>query len=247
MLCTITVKKSPSPLHADGARLSRVCPELGRASSTKLRHGSPLNWRNRQASATILALPTHNLLTNQALTDEFSMLALFSMFWRLTTFRMGPADVPASSALLPTLVFLFLVVNVGVRVWLSSFDILTALASSTLILGLWLAAVYWLLSFKSVRERFLQTSVALLGVDTVITLLNVIPGGLSFLVAPDAPINDLLRIMVMVLFVWDMLAKGAIYREALNLGPMQGNLLAMCFAFGFTWLDISLFSPVTNP
>lgn len=175
------------------------------------------------------------------------MLALFSMFWRLTTFRIGPADVPASPALLPTLIFLFLVVNIGVRVWLSSFGFPTAFASSALILVLWLVAVYGLLSFKSVRERFLQTSVALLGVDTLITLLNVIPGGLSFLVAPDAPINDLLRIMVMVLFVWDMLAKGAIYREALNLGPMQGNLLAMCFAFGFTWLDISLFSPVTNP
>ncbi len=252
MLCTMMVKIACQSVREDGAAVVCERPLLGRDPFGKLYRRLLASWRNRQASATILALPPDNLLINQALItqgplDAFSMLALISMFWRLTTFRMGPADVPAASALLPTMMVMFLIVNVGVRVWLSSFSFPVALASSALIMVLWMALVYVLVVFKNVRERFLQTAIALLGVDTVITLLNVIPGGLSFLVAADAPINDLLRIMVLVLFVWDMLAKGAIYRESLNLGPMQGNLLAMCFAFGFTWLDITLFSPVTNP
>lgn len=171
------------------------------------------------------------------------MLSLVSMFWRLTTFKIGPAEVPVASVLLPVSMVVFLLVNMGIRLWLSYYSAWYALVSSMLILFLWAGIVYGLLIFKNVQGRFLQCFVALLGVDTVITLLNVIPGGLSFFVTADAPINDLLRIMVVVLFVWDMLAKGAIYREALNLGPMQANLLAMCFAFGFTYLDISLFSP----
>lgn len=174
------------------------------------------------------------------------MLSLISLFWRLTIFRVGPSEVPAASALLPVMMVVFVVVNMAVRLWLSYYDAWYALASSALIMVVWAVAIYALLAFKNVPERFLQSFVALLGVDTVLTLLNAIPGGLSFIVTPDTPVNDLLRIVVIVLFVWDMLAKGAIYREALNLGPMQANLLAMCFAFGFTWLDISLFSPVTS-
>lgn len=172
------------------------------------------------------------------------MFSLVSLFWRLTTFKIGPSEVPPASALLPVVLVAFLLVNMGVRLWLSYYSAWYALASSLLILLVWAGLVYALLVFKNVQGRFLQSFVALLGVDTLITLMNIIPGGLSFFVTTDAPINDLLRIMVVVLFVWDMLAKGAIYREALNLGPMQANLLAMCFAFGFTYLDITLFSPV---
>lgn len=172
------------------------------------------------------------------------MISLFSLFWKLTTFRVGPAEVPGVAALLPVMMGLFLVVNIGLRIWLSTFSAGDAILSSSLILVSWWVLVFALLVFKNVRARFVQTFVALLGVDTVITLLNILPGALSFVVTADAPINDVLRIAVVVLFVWDMLAKGAIYRESMNLGPMQANLLSMCFAFGFTYLDILLFSPV---
>ena len=171
------------------------------------------------------------------------MRSIFVLFWRLTTFRLGPAEVPAAPALLPVLCIAFLAVNMGVRMALFMYGLGAALASSAVILGVWAVMIYALLAFKNVRERFLQTFVALLGVDCVLTLLNVLPGGLSLFVTVDDPLEDILRLLVIVLFVWDMLAKGAIYREALNVGPMQANLLAMCFPFGFTYLDVAMFSP----
>lgn len=209
-----------------------------------LRRG--VSWRNRVASATIFAVLTYNLLANQAVIDRILMISLFSLFWRLTTFRIGPSDVPGVPALLPLMTGAFILVNAGVRLWLSSYDIAASLASSALILAAWWVLVSALVLFKNVRPRFVQTFVALLGVDTVITLLNVIPGVLSGLVPSASPLTEVLRLIVVLLFVWDMLAKGAIYRDALNLGPMQANLLAMCFAFGFTYLDIMLFSPVPS-
>lgn len=230
---------------------------VGAIRATQIAGGVPGELAKPVGVCDNLANTQYILLTNQALTsqvppcpaplDEFSMLALFSMFWRIATFRMGPADVPASPALLPTMVCVFLVVNISVGMWLASLSVLVALASSVVILLVWLVFLYGLVSFKGVRERFLQTTVALLGVDSVITLLNVIPGGLSLLLPPESAVTDMLRIVFVGLFFWDMLAKGAIYRDALNLGPMQANLLAMCFSFGFTMLDISLFSPVTTP
>ncbi len=171
------------------------------------------------------------------------MIPLVSLFWRLATFRIGPADVPGASALLPVMVLLFVAINTALRYGLSWFEGPAALGSSLCILAAWWLLLYVLLAFKNVRTRFTQTFVALLGVDTVITLLNMVPGLLALVVTPDSPITSLLRMAMVVLFVWDILAKGAIYREALALGPVQANLLAMCFAFGFAWMDMTLFAP----
>ncbi|CBL46264.1 Hypothetical protein HDN1F_26810 [gamma proteobacterium HdN1] len=177
------------------------------------------------------------------------MRSLVLLFWRLAIFRSGPSEVPVATSLLPVMCAVFLVVNVVVRMALSDYNAAAALGSSVLILLVWGVAVFWLLSFKGVKERFLQCFVALLGIDVVITLLNFGPGILGMLAggASASPLVDLMRLSIFVLFLWDMLAKGAVYREAMNISPLQANLLAMCFAFLFSWVEFAAFAPAPVP
>jgi hypothetical protein len=160
--------------------------------------------------------------------------------------RIGPEQVPSARVVLPLLFVFALVCNLFARVMVAGHDVGTALLGTSMVLAAWAMVLHLLMRFKGVPERFKQTFSALLGVDAVMTLLATLP----MLIVNQRPVEPvvagLLQALFMSFFVWDMLAKGAIYRQALNVGPMLGNLLAMTLSFAVLFLDSQLLPAISS-
>ncbi len=175
------------------------------------------------------------------------MAALLHLFWRLTLLRATPGDMPWSPALMLVLLTVCGGLNIAARLWLTGYPPLVALGGTALGLLVWSLLLAALLRFKSVPERFVQTFSALLGIDLVMTCLSALPLAAVRLAGAELALIGVLQGLFLFFFAWDMLAKGAVYREALNIGPTLGNLLALCISFGFMFLDSLLLPEIPAP
>lgn len=175
------------------------------------------------------------------------MAVLLTLFWRLTLLRATPGDVPWSPALLLVLLATCGGLNIAARLWLTGHPPLAALGGTVLGLLMWSLLLAGLMRFKSVPQRFVQTFSALLGIDLVMTCLSALPMVVVRLAGAEPAMLGVLQGLFLFFFAWDMLAKGAVYREALNIGPTLGNLLALCVSFGFMYLDSLLMPGLPAP
>jgi hypothetical protein len=175
------------------------------------------------------------------------MAVLLTLFWRLTLLRATPGDVPWSPALLLVLLAACGGLNIAARLWLTGHPPMVALGGTFLGLLLWSLVLAALMRFKGVPERFVQTFSALLGIDLVMTCLSALPLAAVRLAGAEAALLGVLQGLFLFFFAWDMLAKGAVYREALKVGPTLGNLLALCVSFGFMYLDSLLLPDLPAP
>lgn len=151
---------------------------------------------------------------------------LINQFWRLCTFRAGPEDLPYSSQL-------FVLVLVG---WVAVQGVLTqlqtqltlaqVLGTQTIALGTILLGVGIALMFKQLLTRWLQTAMALVGVDILLSLVST--PVLLFNRGAEAP-STVTSLMFLLLVSWQLAAHSFIYHRALNIGPFLG--LAMAFTF----------------
>ncbi len=152
------------------------------------------------------------------------MKALMTLFWRLAIFRAGPEDTPYS----PTILAVVLMMWTGLQlvVGLSQNDVPAGLllVSQWLALGILLFSTLVLLSFKGLAGRWMQTAIALVGVDVVLSIVNlpllaagVLLGGAS----------GGLEVFYLLLVSWQLAAQAFIFHRALKVGPFLGLAIAM--------------------
>ena len=99
------------------------------------------------------------------------MIALFRLFLDIAVWRRGPQDLPGS----PTLLSLCAVAYLGVsfvQARIQRFPFASAGLLSVLDLVFLAGVIALILSIRNKRERWLQTMTALLGVGTLIGLLD---------------------------------------------------------------------------
>lgn len=142
--------------------------------------------------------------------------------------RRNPQDLPASTVLFA------LVLAAGLGGGL----LLAVTAGAAPLVGLGQTALDYLLMFAALqlalklvdkRERFLQTATALVGADTLIGLVALLP--VSF-VGPnpqESPQLLLAGLMFLALVVWSVVVTGHILRNAFGLTLGQGAAIAIAF------------------
>jgi hypothetical protein len=156
------------------------------------------------------------------------LLVIINFFIELALLRRAPQDLPASSALLA----LVLVVGLASGLLLAmtaGVGLASGLVQSLLDLGLMLAALSVGLRLVGHPGRFLQTATALIGVDTLITLIALLPVGLARPSDAESSLLALAGMLFLLLVAWSVLAIGHILRHAFGLTLLQGAAIAIGF------------------
>jgi len=175
---------------------------------------------------------------------------LFALFWQICRFRSGPADVPYAPALLGLMLVLVLTLGLSSIPLLSAYDDPTKavppaqqVISMLFSVSAWMAILYGLLRFMNQGARYVQTMTAALGTDLIFGLPQVALYWLLLTAPEGSSVGLLAQTVLLVVYIWDMLVKGAIYSQALNIGRLQGNLLSLALSFGLFMLSTLLFLP----
>jgi hypothetical protein len=153
---------------------------------------------------------------------------IINFFIELALLRRAPQDLPASQALL----LIVLVVGVAAGLLLAmtaGVGLASGIVQSLLDLGLMLGALWLALQFVAHRERFVQTATALTGIDTLITLMALLPVGLARPADADSGLLALAGLLFLLLVAWSVLATGHILRHAFGLTLVQGAAIAIGF------------------
>ena len=168
------------------------------------------------------------------------MLRLAKAFWDIALWKRSPAQLPAS---------LFLLALVAAAA--AALEVLGALLppvperstrSGTarmitriaLSVGLPLGFTWAVLALASQRRRFLQTGTALLGVGVLAQLVLYPIGSLMHAVGSDRLASVPLGFLMLVAFIWYLLACANIWRAALD----SGLGLGIAVSAGFLLLSI---------
>ncbi|WP_242519309.1 hypothetical protein [Halochromatium roseum] len=159
---------------------------------------------------------------------RIAVLVIINFFIDLALLRRAPQDLPAS----PALLLLVLLVGLGAGSLLAitaGVDLGDGLLQSLLDLALTLGALSLALRLVERQQRFLQTATALVGVDTLITLLALLPVGMARPVDSESGLLALAGVLFLLLVVWSVLAVGHILRHAFSLSLLQGAAIAIGF------------------
>jgi hypothetical protein len=145
------------------------------------------------------------------------MLRLAKAFWDIALWRRSPAQLPASLFLLTLVAVAAALLEVlsALLPPISSDGILTRIVLSV---GLPLGFAWAELTLTRRRQRFLQTGIALLGVDVLAGLVLYPIGSLIRIVGSDRLASLPLGILMLVGFIWYLLACANIWRAALDSG-----------------------------
>lgn len=138
------------------------------------------------------------------------MFEIIKLLFDICLFKRGPQNLPSSLWLLQVLVIVDVIVSflmASIRTdWFAS--LLQAMVSALLIVGF-----SWLMLYMGrKRERFYQTTIALLGTDTLISFIA-LPGIASMMIGRGAL---LAFIITVVLMIWHWAVTGHIIRNALG-------------------------------
>lgn len=161
------------------------------------------------------------------------MNALIRLFVQVCLFRRGPEDMPYASPLVVGLLAIWLLVqllNGLLQTGLSAAQMLgVQMLSMTLMLG----ATALALAFKGLPGRWLQTALALIGVDIALSLASVPLLLFSLEAGQRLPFVDGLYLL---LVAWQLAVQSFIFHRALVVSP----LLGLAFAFGLLVLTFML-------
>lgn len=162
------------------------------------------------------------------------MLRLAKAFWDIALWRRSPAQLPASLFLLGLVAGAAVLLEV-----LSAFlppvsnDRMTARIVLSVLLPLGFA--WAVLALGRRRHRFLQTGIALLGVEVIVELVLYPLGSLIHLVG-EGLASEPLRVLMLAGLVWYLLACANIWRIALD----SGLGLGMAVSVGYLLLSIAV-------
>lgn len=153
------------------------------------------------------------------------MTALLTLFWRLTIFRASPENVPYSSTLLGLVFAAWCLLQLLVGSLQDALPMAILLGSQLISLAVVLGGSALLLAFKGLQHRWLQTALALLGVDLVLGLVSLpLLGFNASLAQPPSFVEGLYLLLVS----WQLAAQGFIYHRSMQIGPFLGLGVAVC-------------------
>ena len=171
------------------------------------------------------------------------MKSLFELFWQICVFRKGPDQVPHAPALLGLLLIAILVLSAFLLLALEPSYFVAKMAGSAASIGAWCLAVYAILSFKKLSNRFVQTMTACLGSDLIISILSIPLQIVASRLPIESSISSILWLAMLVLIIWDILIKARIYSMAMRLGRLQGNFLAIALWISLFVISLSFLPP----
>ena len=156
------------------------------------------------------------------------MLRLAKAFLDLVLWRITPAQLPASPFLLALVCAAVALLEVlGALLPPAQTDrILFRVALSV---ALPLAFTWATLSLTRLRQRFLQTAIALLGVGALAQLLLYPLGSVLEVIGMDHPAAIPLGLLSFVGLLWYLLACAHIWRAALESGLSLGIAISVCY------------------
>lgn len=155
------------------------------------------------------------------------MKALLQLFWQILCFKRGPEDVPYA----PNLLWLLIVVNLTISISAQSlgrpnqFNIAITLPIISLCVEA--LVIFSLLQLKQLANRFTQTLITILGIDSFLTLLTIPLLIIGFNMIGHTPLLKFLGLLEVILLGWSIAIRAFIYHRALNIGLLLGNLLAL--------------------
>jgi hypothetical protein len=163
------------------------------------------------------------------------MLRLAKAFWDIALWKRSPAQLPASLFLLALVAAAAAALEVlgALLPPVSSERMITRIALSV---GLPLGFTWGVLALAKHRQRFLQTGIALLGVGVLAQLALYPIGSLMHVVGSDRLAAVPLGFLMLVAFIWYLLACANIWRAALD----SGLGLGIAVSLGFILLSIVL-------
>jgi len=80
--------------------------------------------------------------------------------------------------------------------------------------------------------RYQQTLTALLGVNIILVLLSVPLRFVADSLGEASALRMPIGFMLIGLFIWGVFIEGFIYHRALDISPLQGNLMALAMSMG---------------
>jgi hypothetical protein len=167
------------------------------------------------------------------------MLRFAKAFWDIALWRRSPAQLPASLFLLGLLAAVVALLEViGAMLPPSSSD--RIVMRVVLSVGLPLGFAWVVLAIARHGQRFLQTGTALLGVGILAELVVYPVSSLLDLVGTDQPIAIPLGVMLLMGFIWYLLACANIWRAALDSGAGLGIAVSVGYMVLSTVLEQQL-------
>ncbi|OUS00657.1 hypothetical protein A9Q81_10230 [Gammaproteobacteria bacterium 42_54_T18] len=160
------------------------------------------------------------------------MNAITQLFWQICLQRTGPDAVPVSSVLLMFTGLIYGGLNLFVWVWTGPATILQASATLAMVTGGWFLVLWGIMALMGKKGRYLQTLTALLGVNVILVLLSVPLRFAADSLGETSALRMPLGFMLIGLFVWGVFIEGFIYHRALDISPLQGNLMALAMSMG---------------
>lgn len=156
------------------------------------------------------------------------MQALIRFFFELCLLRRAPQDLPASTALLWTVLVAELAIGlvVGLAAGLS---LGVSLVQDTLEAGLMLGALYAGLYFTRHLGRLVQAATALLGTSALISLAALVPLALNPTGSEETDAAALGAVLLLGLMGWSVVVAGHILRHTFGISLAQGAAIAVAF------------------
>src|ERR1700721_1436318 len=163
------------------------------------------------------------------------MLRLVKAFWDLAVGRGWPGQLPASLFLLALVAAAAALLEV-LSVFLPPVSTDRMSVRILLSVALPLGFTWAVLLVARRRHRFLQTGIALLGVEVLVELILYPLGSLLHVVGSERMASVPIEVMMLVGLIWYMLACANIWRIALD----SGLALGIAISVGYFLLSLAL-------
>lgn len=167
------------------------------------------------------------------------MNSVLSMGWQLICFRIGPDALPYAPRLLLPLLAVNLLLSFALQALAGEGASKPVVELSAMAMGaeaLWLA---YLLQRRGWINRWVQSFMALVLVDTLITLLAAPPAML--LVQGGGVFVTIAALLQVVMTLWSLSARGFVYQSTLDVPRWRGVLLALVPLFIVMLLTLQFF------
>jgi hypothetical protein len=170
------------------------------------------------------------------------VLKLFLAFVDIMFHRRGPQDIPSS----PFLFWALLAASLGVElvVTLSNGGTALTVTVAILVTGLNLWFVWALLRVFNHERRFRQTMTALLGADTILTLVHA--PFVPFIEIPNSeePTLTIPMLVTTFVFVWSVDINAFVFSRALERPYLLCVAIVIAYALLIVSLQVTLLQPV---
>ena len=140
------------------------------------------------------------------------MQSILPLFWRIATFKAGPESIPFSPFLATGLIAINILTASTLIMFLSDIRLIQALSSAIVSLATTAALTWVLLWLMRHRERFMQTLIAMVGADLIISLVQGV--ALAF---TQVMSQMLAAVVLLGTAFWGIAIYGFIFHRALNI------------------------------